>query len=136
MRTSTVATASKKVTLITSNHNLPLSSSRCKVLYFLFSRINKLNRHFLRWHFFFQLFAPIETILSHQSLSACKDGRYREKNVLSAIRNKVFRQNCSQGITRFRIVYDDQLKRSVSCVSTNAFLSSVRKTEGKCEFQI
>lgn len=59
-----------------------------------------------------------------------------KKNVLSAIRNKVYRQNCSQGIIRFRIVYDDQLKRSVSRVSTNAFLFSVRKTEGKCQFQI
>ena len=79
MRTSTIATVSTKVTLITSNHNLPLSST-CKVLYFLFSRINNLNRHFLRWHFF-QLFAPLQTtpILSHQSLSVCKDGGHREK---------------------------------------------------------
>ena len=136
MRTSTVATASTKVTLITSNHNLPLSST-CKVLYFLFSRINNLNRNFLRWHFF-QLFAPLKdhTDFIPSVIKRVQRWRASWKNVLSAIRNKVYRQNCSRGIIRFRIVYDDQLKRSVSCVSTNAFLFSVRKTEGKCQFQI
>ena len=79
MRTSTVATASTKVTLITSNHNLPLSST-CKVLYFLFSRINNLNRNFLRWHFF-QLFAPLRdhTDFIPSVIKHCKDGGHREK---------------------------------------------------------
>ena len=47
MRTSTVATASKKVTMYTSTHNLWLSSLKWKVLYFLLSRVNKLDRDFL-----------------------------------------------------------------------------------------
>ena len=52
MRTFTVATAYKKVTMITSTHILTLSSSRWKGLHFLLSRINKLNRDFFHWQCF------------------------------------------------------------------------------------
>ena len=60
MRTSKVATAYKKVTMITSTHILTLSSLRWKGLHFLLSWINKLNRGFFHWHFF-HLFASWET---------------------------------------------------------------------------
>ena len=40
---------SKKVKMITSTHNLPLSSLIQKVVHFLLSRINKLDRDFLYW---------------------------------------------------------------------------------------
>ena len=76
-RTSTVATVSKKVPLslppsITpSTHNLP----------FLLSRINKLDRDFLYWQTL-SLVCPLRnhvpSLLSHQPLSAFKDGEYRE----------------------------------------------------------
>ena len=49
VRTSTVATASKEVTMITSTHKLPLSTLLWKVLYFLLSRANKLDGDFLHW---------------------------------------------------------------------------------------
>ena len=60
MKTSTVATVYKKVTMITSTHILTLSSLRWKDLYFLLSRINNLYRDFFHWQFF-HLFAPWET---------------------------------------------------------------------------
>ena len=60
MRTSKVATAYKKVTMITSTHILTLSSLRWKGLHLLLSGINKLNRDFFHWHFF-HLFASWET---------------------------------------------------------------------------
>ena len=47
--TSTVATASKKVKMVTSTHNLPISYFILKVIHFLLSRINKLDRDFLYW---------------------------------------------------------------------------------------
>ena len=46
VRTFTVAPASKKkITMISSTHNLPLSSLKI----FLLSRMNKLDREFLHW---------------------------------------------------------------------------------------
>ena len=86
MRTSKVATAYKKVTMITSTHILTLSSLRWKGLHFLLSWINKLNRGFFHWHFFTCL--PPEKprdivhIPSVPQLSAWKDGGYREKGLL------------------------------------------------------
>ena len=47
VRTSTVTTASRKETTISSSHYLPLSSLKWNVLSFLFSRMNKLDRDFL-----------------------------------------------------------------------------------------
>ena len=44
VRTSAVAAVSKKVKMITSTYNLRLSSSKNKVVPFLLSRINKLDR--------------------------------------------------------------------------------------------
>ena len=49
VRTSTVAATSKKVKMITSTHNLPLSSLIEKFVHFLLSRTNKLDRDFLYW---------------------------------------------------------------------------------------
>ena len=43
------AAASKEVTMITSSHDLPLSSLLWNFLYFLLSRVNKLDRDFLHW---------------------------------------------------------------------------------------
>ena len=57
---STVATAYKKVTMITSTHILTLLSLRWKGLRFLLSWINKLNHNFF-YRQFFHLFAPRET---------------------------------------------------------------------------
>ena len=61
----------QKSATITSTHNLP----------FLFSRINKLDRDFLYWQTL-SLVCPWEnhvtSLLSHQPLSAFKDGEYRE----------------------------------------------------------
>ena len=81
MRISTVGTTYKKVTIITSTHILTLSYLRWKGLHFLLSRINKLNRDFFHWQFY-SLVCPLKNhvtmFLSHQSLSACKDGGHRE----------------------------------------------------------
>ena len=55
---STVATAYKKVTMITSTHILTLSSLRWKGLHFLLSWINKLNHNFFYWQFFFTCLPP------------------------------------------------------------------------------
>ena len=52
MRASTVATASKKATMITFTHILTLSFLRWKGLHFLLSIINKLNCDFFHWQFF------------------------------------------------------------------------------------
>ena len=77
----TVATASKKVKMITSIHNLPLSSLIQNVVHFLLSRINKLDRDFSYWKkllLVYPLRNHVTSLLSHQSLSACKDGGHRE----------------------------------------------------------
>ena len=61
VRTPTVVIPSKKVTMITSNRNLSLVSSlRRKVLHFLLSSINKLDRDSCI-DGFYHLFAPWET---------------------------------------------------------------------------
>ena len=61
----------QKSATITSTHNLP----------FLLSRINKLDRDFLYWQTL-SLVCPLrksrDFALSHQPLSAFKDGEYRE----------------------------------------------------------
>ena len=49
LRTSTVAIASGKVTIVTFTRNLPLLSSGSKGLHFLLFRINKPDRDFLHW---------------------------------------------------------------------------------------
>ena len=59
VRTSTVATASKEVTMFTSTHNLPLSSLLRNVLYFLLSKVNTLDRDFLHWQLL-SFFCPPE----------------------------------------------------------------------------
>ena len=66
MRTSTVATAYKKVTMITSTHFLTLSSLRWKGLLFLLSiyRIHKLNCDFFNWQFFAEKQSDIDFIPS------------------------------------------------------------------------
>ena len=51
-------TTYKKATMITSTHILTLSSLRWKGLHFLLSRINKLNRDFFHWQFFFTCLPP------------------------------------------------------------------------------
>ena len=78
----------QKVTMITSTHNLPLSSFTfiSSVLHFLSSRINKLNRDFLNWQILSLLcllrnYATL--LLSHQFLKACKDGGYLELGLWS-----------------------------------------------------
>ena len=58
MRKSTVPTVYKKGTMITSTHVLTLSYWRWKGLYFLLSRINKLNLDFFQWQFFFTCLPP------------------------------------------------------------------------------
>ena len=57
MRTSTVATAHTKLTMINSTHVLTLSSLRWKSLHFLLSRTNKLDRDFFHCNCF-HLFIP------------------------------------------------------------------------------
>ena len=80
--TSTVATASKKSKMVTSTHkNMLFSFLRWEVLHFLLSRIDKLNGNFLHWKifpFFFPLRNHVTLLLSHQPLSKCRDGGYRE----------------------------------------------------------
>ena len=71
----------QKVTMITSTHNLPLSSFIfiSSVLHFLLSRINKLNRDFLNWQILSLIYLlrnHATLLLSHQFLKACKDGGY------------------------------------------------------------
>ena len=72
----------KKKTMNTFIHNLPLSSLRWKALYFQLSRINKVDGNFLYWQISLSLVCPLRNHvtlrLSHLSLSACKDGGYRE----------------------------------------------------------
>ena len=80
VRTSTVATASKKVSMVNSTHHLPLSSLRWKFVYFLLCRINKLDHDFLYWQIL-SLICPLRnhvaSLLSHQfSKTARKDGEY------------------------------------------------------------
>ena len=74
--------AYKKEAMNTFIHNLPLSSLRWKPLYFQLSRINKVDGNFLYWQISESLVCPLRNHvalpLSHQSLSACKDGGYRE----------------------------------------------------------
>ena len=78
----------QKVTMITSTHNLPLSSFivSSSVLHFLLARINKLNRNFLNWEIvslICHLRNHATLLLSHQFLKACKDGGYLELGLLS-----------------------------------------------------
>ena len=65
------------------HHNLLLSSLIKKVVHFLLSRINKLDRDFLYWKNL-PLVCPLRkhvtSLLSDEFLSACKDGGYRELN--------------------------------------------------------
>ena len=74
-RTSSVATALKKITMITSTHNLPLSPLIQKFIHFLLSKINKLHCDFLYWKNL-SLVCPLRnhahdiTFLPHQSLKA------------------------------------------------------------------
>ena len=78
----------QKVKMITSTHNLPLSSFivSSSVLYFLLARINKLNRNFLNWEIV-SLICLLKNhatlLLYHQFLKACKDGGYLELGLLS-----------------------------------------------------
>ena len=60
VRTSTVVTALKKVTTITFTHKLSLSSLIKKVVHFLLSRINKLDRDFLYWKKIITCLSPEE----------------------------------------------------------------------------
>ena len=57
-----VATASKEVTMISSTHNLPLSSLLWNVLYFLLSRVIKLDSYFLHWQLLL-LACPLKIII-------------------------------------------------------------------------
>ena len=43
-----------------STYNLPLSSLRWKVLHFFSSRINKVDRDFMYWQFFFTCLPPVK----------------------------------------------------------------------------
>ena len=78
----------QKVKMITSIHNLPLSSFIVisSVLHFLLARINKLNRAFLNWQIL-SLICLLRNhatlLLSNQFLKACKDGGYLEWGLLS-----------------------------------------------------
>ena len=77
----TVATAFKKVKMVTSTHNLPLSSLIQKVVLFLLSRINKLDRDFLYWKkssLVYPLKNHVTSLLSQQSLSACRENGHPE----------------------------------------------------------
>ena len=72
LRRSKVAAASKKEKMITSTHNLLLSSLIEKVVHLMLSRINKLDRQLDR-----DILSPVcplrnhvTSLLSHQSLSA------------------------------------------------------------------
>ena len=55
-----------------------------KILHYLLSRINKLNRNVLYWQFFKFVCPPtnhVTLLLSHHSMSACKDGGKSEKGL-------------------------------------------------------
>ena len=83
VRTSTVVIALKKVTMIASTHKLSLSSLIQKVVHFLLSGINKLDRDLLYWKKIITvLFVPLGTtwhrFYPHQSLSVCKEGWHHE----------------------------------------------------------
>ena len=69
VRTSTVATAFSRVTRIVSTHNLVLSSLQEKVLQFLLSRINKLDRDFF-YRQILALVCPVRNNVS--SLFSCR----------------------------------------------------------------
>ena len=78
----------QKVKMITSTHNLPLSSFIVisSVLHFLLARINKLNRDFLNWQIVLLICLlknHATLLLYHQFLKACKDGGYLELGLLS-----------------------------------------------------
>ena len=89
LRTSTVAIASGKVTMVTFTRNLPLLSSGQKGLHFLLFRMNKLDRDFLHWQTL-SLVCPLRnhvtSLLSHQSLSECKDGGWWIRSIRSMSR--------------------------------------------------
>ena len=67
--------------MITSTHTLLLSYLIEKFVHFLLSRINKLDRDFFyckNLTFVCPLRNHVTLLLSHESLSACEDGGYRE----------------------------------------------------------
>ena len=78
----------QKVKMITSTHNLPLSSFIVisSVLHFLLARINKLSRNFLNWEIV-SLICLLKNhatlLLYHQFLKARKEGGYLELGLLS-----------------------------------------------------
>ena len=78
VRTFTVVTAFKKVTMNTSTHKFSLSPLRLKVLFFLLSRKNNLDRVSPYWQILSVVCAPLPTknhvtlFLSYQSVSVCK----------------------------------------------------------------
>ena len=73
MRTSTVATAYNKVTMITSTHILTLSSLRWNGLHFLLSRINKLNRDFFYCQCFSLVCSPEKATISSAALTGHRE---------------------------------------------------------------
>ena len=78
VRTFTVVTAFKKVTMNTSTHKFSLSPLRLKVLFFLLSRKNNLDRVSPYWQILSVVCAPlppknhVTLLLSYQSVSVCK----------------------------------------------------------------
>ena len=108
MRTSKVATAYKKVTMITSTHILTLSSLRWKGLHFLLSRINKLNRNFFHWHFF-HLFASWETTWHRFypiSYAVKRVQRWRvswKRSIAAVVAETSFRGETSGGVAKCRL---------------------------------
>ena len=83
VRTSSIATANKKETMITSTHNLLSSFLRGKVIHFLLSRKCKLDRDFLHLElrFLVCVIAPITTTVfkamlrkKGKSNSTCRTG--------------------------------------------------------------
>ena len=80
VRTSTVATALKKVTMITSTRNLPLSSVLLENCSFSVFK-NKLDCDFLYWKNL-SLVCPLRnhvtSFSSRQPLSPCKDGEHKD----------------------------------------------------------
>ena len=78
VRTFTVVTAFKKVTMNTSTHKFSLSPLRLKVPFFLLSRKNTLDRVSPYWQILSVVCTPlppknhVTLLLSYQSVSVCK----------------------------------------------------------------
>ena len=78
VRTFTVVTAFKKVTMNTSTHKFSLSPLRLKVLFFLLSRKNNLDRVSPYWQILSVVCKPlppknhVTLLLFYQSVSVCK----------------------------------------------------------------